>query len=106
MMQCQPLVTAIYGQCGQCSLRHDAMSASCDSHLYMGNVGNATLVEYSNNWISPSVQRSLRKLTVVTLCLLWYQRQKTSNKVCKILCVSAVVYVVSDHKESIRRGHL
>ena len=25
----------------------------------MGSVGNATLVEYSNNWILPSVQRSL-----------------------------------------------
>jgi len=38
-------------------LRDDAMLVPCETS--MGNVGNAALVEYSNNWNSPSVQRSL-----------------------------------------------
>jgi len=43
----------------------------------MGNVGNAALVKYSNNWNSLSVQRSLPLIghfnhTVITLGLLWY----------------------------------
>jgi len=40
-------------------LRDEARLVPCDSHLAMGNVGNAALVEYNNNWNSPSVQRFL-----------------------------------------------
>ena len=61
-------------------LRDDAMLVPCEAS--MGNVGNAAIVGYSNNWNSPSVQRSLPlgrlighfNHTVVTLGLLWYQR--------------------------------
>ena len=38
-------------------LRDDTVLVPCET--FMGNVGNAALVEYSNNWNLPSVQRSL-----------------------------------------------
>ena len=55
----------------------------------MGSVGNATLVEYSNNWILPSVQRSLPLIghfnhTVITLGLLWYQHKTPARQLVQI----------------------
>jgi len=38
-------------------LRDDAMLVPCETS--MGNVGNAAVVEYNNNWTLPSVQRFL-----------------------------------------------